>query len=122
MKKYRELKKLKKLNTVCIITHMNADTDAIGSMTLMRNLLLYLGIKRVDMFTDTNSKLDNYEILTDTKHINVRTAMNYEAAILLDCANSGRIGKYLPLFTNAKLKVNIDHHDTNTNEGDINIV
>lgn len=122
MSKYRELKKLKKAKTACIISHMNADTDAIASMTLMKNFLLRLGLTRIDIFTDTNAKLDNYEILTDTKNINVRTAMNYDVAVILDCANTGRVGKYLPLFTNAKLKVNIDHHDTNTYEGDINIV
>ncbi len=122
MKKYRTLKSLKRYKTACIISHMNADTDAIGSMTLARNFLLHMGFYRIDMFTDTQSKLDNYQILTDTKLINARTAVNYDVALILDCANTGRAGKYLTLFNKAKLKINIDHHDTNMREGDINIV
>lgn len=122
MSKYRELKKLKKYNSACVISHMNADTDAIASLLLTRNMLKHLGIKRVDILTDTESTLDNYDVLGDISNINSRTVVNYDVAVIVDCASVNRTGKYASLFNNAKVKVNIDHHDTNTNEGDINIV
>lgn len=122
MRRYKELKIVKRAKTACLISHMNPDADAIASLVLMKNLLLDLGVTRVDIFTETNAKLDNFDILTDPKLINVRTSMTYDVAVMMDCASTGRLGKYLPIFKSSKIKINIDHHDTNTREGDINIV
>ena len=41
---------------------------------------------------------------------------------MMDAPNSERLGIYQTMFQNAKLKVVIDHHATNKNEGKINIV
>ncbi|MDD6309305.1 MAG: DHH family phosphoesterase [Clostridia bacterium] len=43
-------------------------------------------------------------------------------AIAIDCGDERRLSNRLPLFMGAKVRINIDHHVTNTFFGDINYV
>ena len=122
MNKYENLNILKNCKSVCIITHLNPDTDALASSTVLAELLKdKFGLTKIDLFADYSILPQNYNCLIENFVLNKKPS-KYDAAIMLDCPNSSRLGKFQPLYDNAKLKIVIDHHNTNNFSGDINIV
>lgn len=122
MNKYESLKILQNCKSVCIITHLNPDTDALASSTVLAELLKEkFGLAKIDLFADYSVLPQNYNCLIAGFELN-KKPIKYDAAIMLDCPNSSRLGKFQPLYDNAKLKIVIDHHNTNNFSGNINIV
>ncbi|MBE5741163.1 MAG: hypothetical protein E7351_01345 [Clostridiales bacterium] len=122
MKKYKYLNILSNSSSVCLISHIEPDADALSSMVVFREFLMkHLGIKVVDIFAECEELNDeSLEILGKVK---INKAMrNYHTAIMIDSPNLDRIGKYASLYEKAKLKIVIDHHQTNNLDGEINIV
>ena len=122
MKKYQELNILKDSKNVCIIGHLNADTDALCSMVCLREFLLS-NFENLNVYlaTDTDVIQNNYLAIIDNISLN-DFPKEIDTAISIDCPNINRLGKYSNVFSEAKTKIVIDHHLTNTNFGDINIV
>ena len=122
MSKYNKLKILKKSKSVCIIGHIDPDADALASMVVLKNFLHErFKIKIVDMFADCeiiskpcNELLKNFNINNQPNH--------YDTAIILDSPNIERIGIYKNLFESAESRIVIDHHITNKQFGNINLV
>ena len=122
MKTYENLNQLKNTKSVCLIAHIEPDPDALASMVVFRDFLKsYFKIKKVDIFAEHQSMSDNLKEILETVKINPNCS-NYETAIMMDCPNTDRLGIYKPLFEQAKHKIVIDHHATNNNDGEINIV
>lgn len=122
MKKYKDLKILKKAQSVCIIAHCEPDVDALASLVVMQKFVKdYFKISTVDIFAECKSFPDNYSPLLKGSLLNVEPSL-YDTAIVLDCPNVQRIGKYDKIFNGAKQKIVIDHHATNQYFGDYNIV
>ncbi len=122
MNTYRNLKSITNSKSVCLIAHTDPDPDALASMVVFQDFLKsHLKIEKVNLFAECKNLSEKLkEILEDTQ-ININET-NYETAIMMDCPNSDRLGKYKSLFENAKNKVVIDHHATNNYSGNINIV
>lgn len=122
MKKYQDLSILKNSKNVCIIGHINADTDALCSMVCLREFLLST-FDHLNIFlaTDTDIIQNNYKPIFEGIQLN-NMPEDIDTAIAIDCPNISRLGKYAEIFSNSKTKIVIDHHLTNTNFGDINIV
>ena len=122
MKNYQKLSVLKNSKNVCIIGHLNADTDALCSMVCLRDFLLStFPDLNIYLATDTKVIQNNYlSILEDIPLNNIPD--NIDTAISIDCPNINRLGKYSEIFEKSKTKIVIDHHLTTTNFGDINIV
>lgn len=122
MKRYSLLRKLKNLKNVCIIVHLDPDTDALCSAVVFRNFLLHsFGVKNVDIFTEYGVMPENYLPIIEGVEINPQQK-EYDASIMMDSSSLERLGKYAEVFNSAKYKVNIDHHATNTKPADVNIV
>lgn len=122
MKIYNNLNELKNKKSVCILTHVQPDADALCSAVVLRDFLIkYYHISKVDIFAECTSLPDNYLPILENIKIN-KKPVKYEVAIMLDCPISTRLGIYQEMFTSSKLKIVIDHHSTNNNEGDVNIV
>ena len=110
MKKYKSLKKLKKFNNICLLTHYNPDGDAICSTTVFRDFLIEkFNIPTVDRFAETIGSTDYIDPILDGYKLNPQQK-EYDCAILLDLGVPERAGIYEELYTNAKFKVIIDHH------------
>ena len=107
---------------VLLITHINADGDALGSICAMREILNELNIE-CDLCFD-GSVNERYISLFDESVFKKSAELerSYELAISLDCADKYRIGSSHESFFASKKTVNIDHHITNDNFADINIV
>lgn len=114
------LEEINKANSIVILTHENPDGDAIGSSLAMYNILKAYG-KNPDVIIPEYSKI--FEFLPGTKEIKKESQVQkYDLAISLDCPTIGRLNGFASYFENAKSKIVIDHHGTNTMFGDLNYV
>lgn len=122
MKNYSKLNELEKAKSVCLLTHINPDADALCSAIVLRDFLKkHFNISKVDIFAEGNNLPESYTPILGTVKIN-KSIQNYQVAIMLDSPNTDRLGIYKSLFFKAKTKIVIDHHATNNFDGDINIV
>lgn len=121
-KLYNQLKTLKNSNSICLISHINPDTDAIASMEVMRDFLQqHFKIKTVDIFAESSKDSNHHAEILESTSLNPEAKI-YDTAIMMDSPNTTRLGSYEYLFKQAKLKIIIDHHTTNEFQADINIV
>jgi len=116
---------LRKNNNFLITSHINLDGDAIGSELAFYSILkklkkrpIILNQGKLPKLYDFLPGVNNIQYLEDdyfdTKSIDV--------GIALDCSNVKRMGKTFEIFKNIKTIINIDHHASNENFGDLNYV
>ena len=109
-----------KAEKIVILTHENPDGDAIGSGLAMYNALKEYG-KNPDIIIPEYSRI--FKFLPGTDEIKTESDIEqYDLAISLDCATIKMLNGFAKYFENAKMKVNIDHHGTNTMFGNYNYV
>ena len=114
------LEEIKKAEKIVILTHEHPDGDAIGSSLAMYHALRAFG-KNPDVVIPVHSKVFN--CLPGVEDIKIESDIeNYDLAISLDCATIKMLNGFANYFENAKVKVCIDHHSTNTMFGDYNYV
>lgn len=106
--------------SIVILSHINHDTDAIGSSFAMREVLRGMGKKAVCCLDEPLEKRmkffgDDYILLNNAEN-------KYDLAMVLDCGSIDRLGERLAVYESAKEKVSIDHHGTNTNFAPYNYV
>ncbi len=104
-----------------LISHENPDGDAVGSV-----LGLYFGLKKLKKFVvpvlpDPVPKI--YSFLKGSDQIKQDFDLDeIEAAIVLDCADIGRVENLKKKLTKIPKKINIDHHPSNFSFGEINYI
>lgn len=117
---------IKNNDNFVIFTHSYPDGDGIGSSIAFYKLLLNLG-KKADMVCDSEIPYQ-YEFLPYInkviKNISALSDKNKYVALFLDCAGIKRTTKIdeEKLREDAHYIINIDHHLSNTNFGQINII
>ncbi len=116
---------IKSSKNILIISHINPDGDTLGSMCGLYSAIYDNFKKKADMLL--MSKLPAiYTFLPDielAKHIsNYDLSREYDLVINVDVASYDRMFDSRTLYDKAKYKVNIDHHITNDNYADLNIV
>jgi len=109
--------KIENAKNIVLISHVNPDGDALGSSLSMYSVLKKMGknVKVVNMTKPLPAYLDflpGFEKVTD------KLPKNVDLMISFDCGSFDRLGiDEKPAFL-----INIDHHISNTNYGDINII
>lgn len=99
--------------------HKDPDYDAIGSLLAMGSLINALG-KEITLYSpDINVK--QFKHLPGVKKIQRTPKSEYDLAIFLDCSDHNRIAEPTN-FPNTKKIINIDHHQDNTQFGNMNLV
>lgn len=116
---------IKSSKNVLIVSHINPDGDTLGSMTGLFSAVKDNLKKECDMFCP--SKIPAiYKFLPYIdrvkNHLQIDKSREYDLVINVDIAAKDRAGDGEVLFDKAKFTVNIDHHKTNKNYGDLNIV
>lgn len=116
---------LKNNNKFLIISHKNPDGDTIGA-----NFGLYLSLtkagKEVVSYCDSELPYEfkfllNYGINFTSSFEDILDN-NFDVVVMVDCADSGRVKEFSKIKSNCKTLINIDHHITNNNFGDLNLV
>lgn len=113
---------LKNENKFYIISHMLPDGDSIGSLLAMAEGLRSLG-KEVTAFTPGHiphkySFLHGSELVKNSPELKD----NDITVLVLDSSDLDRLGDFKDTVKASKNIINIDHHITNQNYGDLNLV
>ena len=114
------LEEIKKADKIAILTHENPDGDAIGSSLSLKLALKQLG-KEADLIVPEFPK--SFEFLPGASEIIKESNVEqYDLAFALDCASMKLLNGFVSYFDNARTKIVIDHHSSNTMFGDLNYV
>ncbi|MDX1416507.1 MAG: bifunctional oligoribonuclease/PAP phosphatase NrnA [Candidatus Promineifilaceae bacterium] len=114
---------LEKAENILVVTHVDPDGDAFGSLTAM-GLALAQSDLRVSLVCDDNVP-ERFDFLPLVKKVQNRPSQSiqYDLLIAVDCGDEFRMGMaYASLPTPKPFIINIDHHVTNTQFGNINLV
>lgn len=112
-KKFEEF--LDGAQTVCILGHINPDGDCVGSTLSFYNYIKKRNPeKKVTVFLDSPSAKFSY--LHGFENIITECAIekSYDLAVVCDCGDPKRLGKFVKYLESAKKSFLIDHHATNT--------
>lgn len=115
--------KINQYENIILTAHVNPDGDSIGSTLALANFIKNDMKKSVNIVIEDNIP-SNFNFLPGIELIISKTediGVNY-LLITLDCGNADRIALNKSIIENADYTINIDHHVTNTNFGDINFV
>ena len=116
---------LKNSKSVLIISHKNPDGDTIGANFGLHLSLKELG-KNVMSYCDSDIPYE-FRFLKNmgvkfTNNLKNILKDNYDSVVMVDCADSGRVADFDKIKELTKNLINIDHHITNNNFGDFNLV
>ncbi len=113
--------KIENAESVVILSHINQDTDALGSSFAMCEVLRHMGKKAVCCIEEKPEKI--LEFFGDEHYILESQADGeYDLCIVLDCGSIDRLGTRISIYNACKEKVSIDHHGTNTGFAEYNYV
>jgi phosphoesterase RecJ-like protein len=114
---------LEEVKTAAIIGHIRPDGDCVGSCLAAYNYLeeYYPEVKAVVYLEDPPSK---FEYLKNFGRIvsDFSEDKEYDLCVCLDSSDTFRFGGALKFFTAAKKSLCVDHHVTNLNYANENIV
>ena len=114
------LEQINKAESIVILTHENPDGDAVGTGLALYGALKQLG-KNPDIIIPEYSR--TFAFLPGAEEIKKGSDIEkYDLAISVDCATIKMLNGFANYFENAKVKISIDHHSTNTMFGDLNYV
>lgn len=103
---------------IVIVSHIHPDGDAIGSSLALYGVLKELG-KKVALFNATKDELPReFGFLDGFSKIQGRLPKFFDLVVSCDCGSFDRLG----IEKGDYEIVNIDHHKSNTNFGDIDVV
>ena len=116
---------IKSSKNILIISHVNPDGDALGSMCGLYGAILENHKKKVDMMAISKIPYvySYLPYLSEVKDIEeFDKSREYDLIINVDVASLDRICDGKILFEKAKHTINIDHHKTNIGYGEFNII
>lgn len=114
------LKEIAQAESIIILVHENPDGDAIGSGLAMYQALQNMG-KDVEIVVPEWSRIfANLPKINELKKEGSKK--KYDLAIALDCATIKMLNGWTNYFEDAKNKIVIDHHSSNSMFGDFNYV
>lgn len=116
---------VKNSKNILIISHVNPDGDTLGTMCALRSAIYTQYKKKPEMLI--LSKIPKiYEFLPNIREAKtldtIDKSREYDLVIAVDVASLDRIIDAQILFNKAKFTINLDHHGTNNNYGDLAIV
>lgn len=116
----RIVEAIRRANKILIATHITPDGDAVGSaFALKRMIMNTFEHKFVDVCADGNIG-ELYSPILRENVINPELYESYDLAVVLDCPNLDRTGRFKPVIESVPYVINIDHHGTNERFGNIN--
>ena len=112
------LEMITKADYITILSHLNPDADALGTSLGIYALLSQDKTKKVEVVNASVSLPLYLDFLPHFKKI--KHHMDYEKSLVIscDCGSIDRLGFNL----DGREIINIDHHQSNTNYGKVNIV
>jgi phosphoesterase RecJ-like protein len=106
--------------TFIVSSHIAPDGDAIGCQLAIYSVLKRLG-KKVRVISEDGVP-DNFAFLGGSEDVERADGQAADVALVVDSAGLDRIGNVSDVVAKCGTIVNIDHHRSNTDFGDINLV
>jgi phosphoesterase RecJ-like protein len=114
---------LEKASRALVITHIDPDGDAVGSLTAVGEALKQIGLYGTLVCDDNVPARFGYLPMAGDVQRQPSDQVEYDLVIAVDCADEFRMGKAFQCLPDPKpFVINIDHHVTNTRFGDINLI
>lgn len=109
--------------SIGITGHVRPDGDCVGSvMGLYNYLKANMPDKAVDVYLEQPGKEFEYIPGFDVICNEPKPDKIYDAFIVLDCSDTERITPFITCFQNAKKTICVDHHISNNDYADVNLV
>lgn len=109
-------------NRVAILPHVSADGDALGSSMALALALKTLN-KEPTIYIEEEIPF-SYSFLPGKEFVKVYSDKpdKYRLVIALDTGDMKRLGQRVSIFNDADTTINLDHHPTNTEFAQMNLV
>jgi phosphoesterase RecJ-like protein len=117
----RILEAIREAKTICVVGHLRPDGDCIGSQ-LGLTLALRAEGKKVLCWNEDKIPQKYRFLDRDGNFQEPKRGQKFDCVIATDCASFERLGKTGPFIARRKPLINIDHHVSNTQYGDLNWV
>ncbi|MBC7766038.1 MAG: bifunctional oligoribonuclease/PAP phosphatase NrnA [Hyphomonadaceae bacterium] len=105
-------------NRIALLSHVSPDGDTLGSCFALQLALQALG-KEVEVVT--GEEIPPIFDFLNGRYL-IETEKIYDTVVCLDCGDIGRLKDRKALFDRATTTINIDHHMTNSNFAQHNVV
>ena len=105
---------------VLVLSHKDADGDTIGSALALYDVLRNMGKEAVVRVPPPVPAV--YSFLPDFGAINTDGGGAFDLVVVVDASNLERVAESMRGVEDGVPIVNIDHHVSNTNFGDVNLV
>jgi len=104
-----------------LICHVAPDGDALGSLTGLARALRGLGLSPIEACADPVPS--RFDYIPGIESVTQDVTEFFDLVVAIDCSHPERMGifRQLPHFDQHPL-INIDHHVTNVEFGDVNLV
>ncbi len=112
---------IKNGDNFAVISHVSPDGDTMGSAAALLYALKKLN-KKAYWVCEGKIPADYMKIPEIASLVEYEKPKKIENVIAVDVSSPDRLGNCLELFNNVKNKAQIDHHITNTNYAQINVV
>ncbi|MEA2112307.1 MAG: bifunctional oligoribonuclease/PAP phosphatase NrnA [Campylobacterota bacterium] len=109
-------KKLETARHIVLILHVNPDADSFGSASAFYSYILRLQ-KKVTLFCATSQPDKKLAQLPWFSALRQQFPKSADLALCFDCGSVSRLGHHVECEL-----INIDHHSSNSNFGNLNIV
>ena len=116
------IQKLNDSNHVLIASHTNPDGDAIGSLLAVGLALDSLNKKTVLFNESSIPAVYRFLPFVELIEHEIKDSYAFDTAVILDCGNIQRLGKYSETISRIPVIINIDHHVTNTRFGTCRLI
>ncbi|MDR0978214.1 MAG: bifunctional oligoribonuclease/PAP phosphatase NrnA [Endomicrobium sp.] len=107
--------------TFFIAGHVKPDGDSIGSALALSSFINRIGKKACVYSIDEIPKFVKFLKGSDEIKKSVKEADRFDCAVILECLDFSRMGNIITPSQAGKI-INIDHHSTYTNFGDVNYI
>lgn len=108
---------------VLVVTHIDPDGDAIGSLTAIGQAFKQQGVRVTLVCDDRVPERFTYLPMADQVQQRPKDYTNYDLMVVVDCGDVGRMGDvYTDYQGPFPTIINIDHHVTNTRFGDVQLI
>lgn len=109
---------------VALACHTSPDGDALGTMLGLQHILAERGVRVVSGFPSPLEVPPHYQFLPGVDSL--QTAASFpvapEVMVTIDCGSVDRLDDLKPVALNAKTLIVVDHHESNTHYGHVNVV
>lgn len=116
---------IKNANNIIIFSHVNPDGDTLGSMIGLSKLI-EINFNKITTNVIIGKTPETYAFLPSISNCIsnqfIDKTVVYDLAIAVDVAAKDRMSDMHEIYFNAKNTANVDHHITNNNYGNVNIV